>query len=258
MKRMIRSLAVAATVMASPAAIAKMVSKEIPYTVGSDKFEGVLIYDDARHGLPRVLLVPNWMGINAPNLSQAELVAKRGYVVFVADLHGIGKRPRNVEEAAKAAQFLKGDRRIMRKRMMVAYETLREQRVPMQGKIGLVGFCMGGTAALELSRAGASIGAVVVFHAGLSTPNPEDAKNITGSVLALQGADDPTVPPAEVAGFEKEMRDAKRDWEIVKFGNTVHSFTDPGANSPGVAMYNALVAGRAYKMMDDFFAEKLP
>ena len=74
-------------------------------------------------------------------------------------------------------------------------------------------------------------------------------------MLALHGADDPNVPPEEVASFEAEMRAAKVDWELVAFGNTVHSFTDPDANMPGRAQYNPVVATRAYALMDSFFAE---
>ena len=123
------------------------------------------------------------------------------------------------------------------------------------GKVGSVGFCFGGTSALELARSGAKVAAVVSIHGGLSSPTPADAKAIVGKVLALHGADDPNVPPEEVAGFQDEMRKAGVDWELVAFGNAVHSFTDPDANTPGKAQYNPKVARRAYEMMNNFFAE---
>jgi dienelactone hydrolase len=89
----------------------------------------------------------------------------------------------------------------------------------------------------------------------LSSPTPDDAKNITAKVLALHGADDPFVPAEEVAGFEAEMRAAKIDWQLVAYGNAVHSYSDVDANMPGKAQYNAQVATRAYAAMDAFFAE---
>jgi dienelactone hydrolase len=51
------------------------------------------------------------------------------------------------------------------------------------------------------------------------------------------------------------MRKAKVDWQLVAYGNAVHSFTDVEANVPGQAQYNPKVAKRAYKAMNDFFAE---
>ena len=235
----------------------KMVTKTVPYQVGTDKYEGVLVYDDAAGPKPGLVLVPNWLGINEANLQQARLVASRGYVVFVADTFGVGKRPKNFAEAGKAAGELKANRAELRKRMMKAYETFLAQKVPLTGQIGATGFCFGGTSALELGRAGAKLGAIVTFHAGLSSPTPADGKNITGAVLALHGANDPYVPPTEVAEFEKEMRDAKLDWQLVSFGNAVHSFTDVDAKMAGEAEYNPKVAARAYAMMDGFFAENL-
>ena len=152
---------------------------------------------------------------------------------------------------------LKGDRPLLRKRMAAALEQLKAQKgLPLDArKLGAIGFCFGGTAALELARAGADLGGVVTFHGGLSSPTPADASHIKGKVLVLHGADDPFVPPDEVKAFEEEMRAARLDWELVKFGNAVHSFTDPDANMPGQAQYNPTVAKRAYKMMNDYFAE---
>ncbi len=244
------------TLLSLPA-FAAMTQKKVPYELDKTKFEGVLVYDDAAALKPGLVLVPNWLGINEANLKQAELVAARGYVVFVADMYGTAGRPKNMDEAGKAAGAVKGNRALMRQRVKKSLELLVASKgVPLDvKKIGAIGFCFGGTSALELARSGAKIAGVVSFHGGLGSPTPEDAKNISGKVLALHGADDPNVPPEEVASFEAEMRAAKVDWELVAFGNTVHSFTDPDANMPGKAQYNPVVATRAYALMDTFFAE---
>lgn len=238
-------------------AMAAIKTTKVPYEFDKTKFEGVLVFDDSATPRPGLVLVPNWLGINEANLKQAELVAARGYVVFVADMYGIAARPKNQEEAGKAAGAVKGNRALMRARVNKALQLLLGAKgVSLDVKrVGAIGFCFGGTAALELARSGAKIGGVVSFHGGLASPTPEDAKNISAKVLALHGADDPNVPPDEVAGFQAEMRAAKVDWQLVSFGNAVHSFTDVDANMPGRAQYNAVVAGRAYGMMDDFLGE---
>jgi dienelactone hydrolase len=238
-------------------AMAAMTTKKVPYELDKTKFEGVLVYDDAATPRPGLVLVPNWLGINEANLKQAELVAARGYVVFVADMYGITARPKNQDEAGKAAGVVKGDRALMRRRVNKALQLLLGAKgVPLDVKrVGAIGFCFGGTGALELARSGAKIGGVVSFHGGLGSPTPEDAKAITAKVLALHGADDPFVPAEEVAGFEAEMRAAKVDWQLVAFGNAVHSYTDVDANMPGKAQNNPVVAARAYALMDSFFAE---
>src|SRR5205085_4044213 len=110
----------------------------------------------------------------------------------------------------------------------------------------------------ELARDGADVRGVVSFHGNLNTPNPAHAKNIKGKVLVLHGADDPIVPDPEVAAFQKEMRDAKVDWQFVSYGNAVHAFsmfTIPVMEGPG--SYNPSADKRSWIAMQDFFKEVL-
>ncbi len=241
----------ASTAMSAPT------TKKLAWELDGAPYEGVLVFDAKGPARPALVMVPNWLGVTPEAVKQGELVASRGYVVLVADVYGTKSRPANRDEAGKAAGGLKGDRPLLRKRMAKALEVLLAQKDAKLDatKVGAIGFCFGGTAALELARAGAKLSGVVSFHGGLSSPAPDDAKHIVGKVLALHGADDPSVPPEEVAGFEAEMRAAKVDWQLVAFGNTVHSFTDPGANMPGRAQYSPIVAARAYALMDSWFAE---
>ncbi len=110
---------------------------------------------------------------------------------------------------------------------------------------------------MELARAGADIQAVVVFHGDLSSPTPEDAKNIRAHVLALQGADDPVVNQDEIQKFIKEMRGGKVDWQLVEYGSAVHGFTNPAnGNDPKKgAAYNQKAAERAWVAMKDWLDE---
>lgn len=246
----------ALVLMAAPA-FGALTVKKVPYEVDKVKFEGVLIYDEGAGTKPGLVLVPNWLGINETNLKQAELVASRGYVVFVADMFGISGRPKNPDEAGKATGALKNDRALMRKRVAKGLTAFTAQKgAPLDTKkLGAIGFCFGGTVALELARSGAKLNGVVSIHGGLGTPTPDDAKQISAKVLALHGADDPFVPAEEVAAFENEMRSAKVDWQLMAFGNAVHSFTDVEAAMPGKAQYNQQVATRAYALMDSFLTE---
>ena len=88
----------------------------------------------------------------------------------------------------------------------------------------------------------------MTFHGDLTSPTPEDDKNIKGRVLVLHGADDPVVGPKEQDAFKKEMTDAKVDWELVLYSGAVHSFTQKSAgndNSKGAA-YNEKADKRSW------------
>jgi dienelactone hydrolase len=60
-----------------------------------------------------------------------------------------------------------------------------------------------------------------------------------------------------VAAFKEEMRAAGVDWQMVSYGNTVHSFTNPaaGADTSDGSAYNAKADRRSWKAMKAFFEE---
>jgi dienelactone hydrolase len=123
--------------------------------------------------------------------------------------------------------------------------------------IAAIGYCFGGTVALELARSGADLVGVVSFHGGLSTDRPEDAKNIKGKILVCTGGEDAFVPPAQVAAFEDEMKAGHVDYQVIVYGGAHHAFTNPAADShhiPNIA-YNADAARRSWAAMGAFFDE---
>ncbi len=127
-----------------------------------------------------------------------------------------------------------------------------------QTRIAAIGFCFGGTMALELARSGAPVAGVVGFHSGLATAAPQDAQNIKGKILVCIGADDPGIPAEQRSAFEREMREGKVDWQMKLYGGVVHSFTDPeadGRGNPERARYDARADRRSWAEMRAFFDE---
>lgn len=238
---------------------AKIKTESVEYKQGATTLTGYLAYDDSKisKSRPGIVIVHDWMGLSDDTKKRAEQIAKMGYVGFAADIYGKEDMPHSQEEAGKAAGKYKGDRKLLRARAQAALDKLNSYPFVDKNKIVAIGFCFGGTTALELARSGAPLVGTVSFHGGLATPTPEDAKNIKGKVLALHGADDPFVPAAEVAAFQDEMRKAKVDWQFVSFGNSVHAFTVVAAgNDPSKgAAYNPVTEKRAWLDFQDFLKE---
>jgi dienelactone hydrolase len=236
---------------------AKPVKKDFFYARGDQKFQGYLVYDDAKKNTPGVLMIPDWMGVVQKAKDRADKIAQLGFTVLVSDAYGKDIRPTDANEAGKLAGALKNNRRELRNRIQAAYEELKKIPQTDAKKIVAIGYCFGGTAALEAARAGLDIKGIVTFHGGLDSPNPDDGKNIKGKVLALHGADDPYVSAADLTAFEDEMRKNNVDWRLVKYGGAVHSFTDKTAgndNSKGAA-YNARADQRSWDEMQRFLKE---
>jgi dienelactone hydrolase len=233
-------------------------TKTVEYKQGNTTLEGFTAYDDAIKGArPGVLVVHQWMGLTDYEKHRAEMLAQLGYVAFCADIYGKGVRPQNTAEAGAQAGKYKSDRRLLRARVNAGLDALRQQPLVDPKRVAAIGYCFGGTTVLELARSGADLNGVVSFHGGLDSPTPADGKNIKCKVLALAGADDPFQKPEDLAAFEKEMRDAKVDWQIDFYGGAVHAFTQPNAgndNSKGAA-YNERADKRSWEAMKQFFAE---
>jgi len=241
-------------------AVGDVSTKTLPYTHEGAAFEGFLaepagLKDGEKR--PGVLLVHDWTGVQDYARERAEMLADLGYVVFAADIYGKGIRPTDPKECAAEAGKYKTNRRLFRDRLNAALAVLEKQPHCDATRLGAIGYCFGGTGVLELARSGAAVDGVVAFHGAIDSPNPGDGAHIKGKVLVLHGADDPYVPAADIAAFTEEMRAHAVDWQMVSFGNAVHSFTKKAAgddNSKGAA-YNAAADQRSWTMMKAFFEE---
>jgi dienelactone hydrolase len=233
-------------------------SEPIEYKQGDSAFQGVLYYDDADAAPRRAVLVCHeWWGLNDYSKKRAEQLAQMGYVALAVDVYGKGVQAKTMEEAGKMATALKDDRATLRARINAALTALKSRKEVDPKRIAAIGYCFGGTTALELARSGADILGVVSFHGGLSTPSPEDAKNIKGKILACTGGDDPFVKLEEVHEFILEMKAANVNYQIDLYGGAVHGFTNPAAgNDPTKGMaYNEQADHRSWQAMKDFFGE---
>ena len=242
----------------SVAAHAEVQTRRVEYKHGNTVLEGYLAYDDDIEGKrPGVMVVHEWTGLGPYVEQRAKQLAELGYVAFAVDMYGKGIRPKNDKEAAAQATIYRSDRKLMRDRAAAGLKVLQQNALTDKNRIAAIGYCFGGGTVLELARSGADVDGVVSFHGNLDTPNPNDARNIKGKVLVLHGAEDPLVPPEQVLVFAQEMSQAKVDWQMIAYGNAVHSFTNPNAGndkSKGVA-YNPLADKRSFADMRQFFAE---
>jgi len=239
-------------------AAAEIQGHTVEYKDKDTVLEGYVASQKAVEGKrPGVIVVPDWMGVSQHYKDIAGKLADMGYVAFVADIYGKAVRPTNSQEASAEATKYKSNRPLMRERVLAALEQLKKAEHVDDKRLAAIGYCFGGTVALELARTGAPLLGVVSFHGGLDTPTPDDAKNMKAKVLALHGADDPYVPPKDVASFQDEMRKGNVDWQMIFYGNAVHGFTMPAAGkdkSKGLA-YDAKADKRSWQAMKDFFQE---
>jgi len=252
------SAAIVAITMVASSVGAAIKTETVSYEQGGTQLRGFLAYDDTIQGKrPGILVCPEWWGLTDYARHRARMLAELGYVAFAVDLYGEGKTTEDPNQAGTWAGALKKNRPLLRARVNAALDQLKkDDRVDAQ-KTGAIGYCFGGTTAIELARSGADVRGIVTFHAGLDSPTPADGKNIKGSILVCHGGNDGFTSEKDMDAFEQEMRENHVDWQMNIYGGAVHSFSNPDADKhgiPGIA-YNAEADRRSWEAMQHFFDE---
>lgn len=239
-----------------------MHTQDIAYEADGVRMVGYLTVPDADgegfEPRPGVLVCHEGPGIGEHAKARARRLAELGYVAFAMDYHGGGKAL-PMEEARKSLAIWRADPAGIRARAAAALNILIDRPEVDATQLAAIGYCFGGTTALELARSGADLKAVVGFHSGLGTARPQDAGQIRCPVLVCIGADDPLIPPQQRADFEAEMTAGKVDWRVNLYGGAGHSFTNPDAdayNMPGIK-YHGPTDRRSWTAMLDLFAETM-
>jgi dienelactone hydrolase len=142
----------------------------------------------------------------------------------------------------------------LRQRVCSGLDVLRSHPLA-DDRIAAVGYCFGGTTALELARSGADVTGVVSVHGSLDTLQPSEPGTVKAKILVCHGGLDPHVPMSQVSAFIEEMKAVSADFQLIVYGGAMHGFThDLGPSMPGVA-YDAATDVRSTAAIQAFFAE---
>ena len=236
-----------------------MSTQTVTYTDAGVTLKGFLAYNDKQTGKrPGILVMPEAFGLGKNAKGRAQRLADElGYVALGGDPFGDGKEFTDLQEAIKVAGALMADPAKFRARARAGIDKLASLPQVDSSRLAAIGYCMGGTFALELARDGAPLRGVVSFHGGLQTQRPAAPGQIKAKVLVCHGSDDPMIQTPQVNGFIDEMTKAQADWQLISYGNTVHSFTNPDADGtmmPGIK-FNAQSDARSWLAMKNFFEE---
>jgi dienelactone hydrolase len=235
-----------------------MSTRDLTYQADGLSMNSQLFFDPASGKRPGVLVFPEAFGLGEHAIERAERLARLGYVALASDLHGHRQTVFDREKITSLLGELRGNPARIRARAQGAMDALCACPEVDTQRIAAIGFCFGGTMALELARGGAPLLAAVGFHSGLAAAAPQDARNIRGRVLVCIGADDPLIPPQQRVDFEAEMRAGNVDWQMSLYGGVVHSFTNPAAdrmNRPESLRYDAKADASSWRQMRELFDE---
>ncbi|HJQ17351.1 MAG TPA: dienelactone hydrolase family protein [Sphingobium sp.] len=235
-----------------------MIEETVTYSVDGKRLVSTVYRMDQDSRGAGILVFPDILGLGEHAHERARRLAELGYVVLAMDLHGDGQ----VFDAPKALAELEifyADPSITLRRAEASLAMLCQQPGVDAGRIGAVGFCYGGTLALEMVRSGLPIHALVGFHSVLRSSLSWDRAHLSGrKILVCVGAEDPQIPEEQRRDFVGEMRQTEADWQLHLYGGVYHSFTDrriDAAGMPDFARYDAAADRRSWRAMKDHFED---
>ncbi len=234
-----------------------MRAESLEYKDGDVTLKGFVALDDqSNHKRPGILVMPEAFGLGKQAKDRALRLASLGYAALAGDPYGNGLEVSDLQEAIKHAGAIREDNTKFRQRIRAGLDALMALPQVDTDRLVVMGYCMGGSCSLEMARDGAPLKGVVSFHGALETQSPAEPGKVQAKVLVCHGADDPFVPVEHVTAFEEEMTKAGVDWQVISYGGTVHSFTNPEADGSieGIC-YNKQADERSWQAMQAFFDE---
>lgn len=232
-----------------------MAGREVRYTFEGTEFVGWLAEPQTDAPRPGVLVCHEGPGMtDHPRWRAERLADELGVVAFALDYWG-GGVPLPAAEVGEALGRVIADPRLARPRAEAGLAQLLAHPLVDPARVAAMGYCFGGTMAIDLARGGAPLVGAVGFHSGLKHPEPADAR-LTARVLAMIGADDPIVTAADRLAWEAEMTAAGVDWQLHVYGGVVHSFTNRNSDRDGFR-YHEAADRRSWATMCQFFHECL-
>ena len=235
-------------------------TKTVTYQHGDLECRGYLAWDDAvSEKRPGILVLHEWWGLNDYARQRTRQLAGLGYIAFAADIYGEGKTVTHPEDAGKMAGQVRANVQDWRRRATAALEVLASQPQCDAGRLAAIGYCFGGSTALQLAYAGADLKAVATFHAALPAATDAEAEQIKPEILVCHGADDAFVPAEAIRAFRQALEKAEVRYEFISYPGARHSFTVPTADAVGIdgLKYDQAADQASWQAMRELFGRCL-
>lgn len=246
------------TLLLSTVVQAKVITEAVTYTEAGAEYTGYVSYDNATRGKrPGVMVVHEWWGLDDYAKRRTEMLAKLGYVAFAVDMYGAGKVTDSADQAKEWMTEATVDVEWWRERAMAGIRYLKNHKLVDADNIAAIGYCFGGGTVIQLAYSGLDINGIVSFHGSLPVADESTFGKIKTRMLMAHGNADPFVPREIVTKFQDTLDKANADWHMITYGNVLHSFTNPKADTRGMAAlkYDKQADEHSWQAMQHFFEQ---
>ena len=195
--------------------------------------------------LPGIVVVHENRGLNPHTEDVARRLALANFMAFAPDvLTPVGGYPGDDYQGGQLFSSLDPDKRF---EDIVAAALWLKNRDDCTGKIGVTGFCYGGSVSNQLAvRLGSDLAAAVPFYGGAAPLDQVD--NISAAIMVMHGALDARLVNAW-PDYDQALTDAGVTHEGHIYPGAVHGFF----NDATPERYNEAAAMDAWNRMVDWF-----
>ncbi len=200
---------------------------------------------------PAVIVIQEWWGLNDHIKDVATRFAREGYVAVAPDLYSRqgNKVTASPDEAGQLMMNL--DKKDGITDLLAVSAHLKKVTGVNGDRIGVIGFCMGGSYALLLPCHNADIKAAAPFY-GEIPPN-DTLKKLGCPVRYFYGDEDGWIQTQDVERLRTALHDLGKPGEVVIYKGLPHAFF----NDTRKDVYHAEQAKDAWKRTLSFFAHEL-
>lgn len=262
-KTLILFFSMTATTIASANAynndnVGNIQGEEVTYAADGVTLKGYIAYDANKKGKrPAILVIPEWWGNNEYPRMRARKLAELGYIAMAVDMYGEGKIAANPDEAKTLASPLYQAPNVAKSRLEAAEMKLKTYDQTDAENMAAIGYCFGGSMALNVAKLGMDFKGVVSFHGGLAGVAP-DKNLLKADILVCHGAADKFVSDEDVAAFKKGLDSIGAKYTFKVYPDATHAFTNPSATVNGKKFnmpiaYNEAADKKSWEDMKEFF-----
>ncbi len=221
----------AANVTAPPESVPQVTDLNLNFPGGASRAK-LFVRETAEpdhQKLPALLLIHEDHGLTEWELAQARRLAVAGYTVMAIDLYD-GHRVDGVMDAHIMGRALP-DETVMAA-LGSALDYLQSRSDVEPGRLGVIGWDLGGTYALDIARHDPRLMACVICYGGVVT-DPALLAPMKAAVLGIFGDADLGITDETVAAFRNGLEKAGKQSEIKVFPNSPHGFMHPAGPEAG-------------------------
>jgi carboxymethylenebutenolidase len=199
------------------------------------ELHGYLARPEGEGPFPAVLLIHEWWGFNEGMTVLADALAAEGYLVLAADAYR-GEVTNNLFRALYLRLSTPEEQVFNDVDAALAYLLAQPEADPE--RVASMGFCFGGGHSLQLGMRQSENVALTILYYGAVVTEPELLRPLTEGqgVLGVFGADDRSIPLADVLEFEAALNSLDIANQITIYEGVGHAFlTEENYNQPGAA-----------------------